>query len=121
MKKQLIKEILSDEVLIFAHRKRLWKNGITPTHKLSDSVVCFLQFLEANNALFDFIDTFRSYEQYRLSICSEYEITQTLADYFKGRDAKWFLRGAFQWQFAGHYEMWNGLNELWNQQLRQCK
>jgi hypothetical protein len=111
--------ILSDDVLIFAHRKRLWRNGITPKHKLSDEVVEFLLFLESHNALFDFIDTFRAYEQYRLSICSEYETTPILADYFKGRDPKWFLRGAFQWQFAGHYKTWNGLNELWNNQIKK--
>jgi hypothetical protein len=119
MKKQLIKEILiikeilTDEVLIFAYRKRLWKNGVTPTHKLSDSVICFLQFLESHNALFDFIDTFKSNNR---------DGYITIADYFKNRDEKFYLRGAFYWQFAGHYEIWNGLNELWNNQIKnQCK
>ena len=119
MKKQAANKILSDDVLIFAHRKRLWRNGITPTHKLSDEVVDFLLFLEDHNALLDFIDTFRAYEQFRLSISSEYEVTPILADYFKGRDPKWFLRGAFQWQFAGHYNVWNGLNLLWEQQIKK--
>ena len=61
MKRNPILDIINDDVIIFAHRKKLAKQGVTPLHKLNDSTVSFLLFLEAHNALLDFIDTFKDY------------------------------------------------------------
>ena len=43
LSKSQIKKILSDDVLIYAHRRNLWKNGITPKFNISDEVMEFLE------------------------------------------------------------------------------
>lgn len=106
-----IDKILTDDVLIFAYRRKLWrKYKITPKHKLAEYVVEFLLFLESHNALFDFVDYFKILNT---------DGYNTIAEYFNDRDPKFYLKGAFYWQFKGHYHVWFGLNELWNEQIKK--
>lgn len=108
MKRNPILEIINDDVIIFAHRKKLAKNGVTPFYKLNDSTVSFLLFLESHNALLDFIDTFRLYNN---------DKHKRIEDYFANQSPKYYFKGAFNWQMTGYYHIWNNLNELWNQQI----
>jgi len=122
MKKQEVNKILSDDVLIFAHRKRLWRNGITPNYKLSDEVVEFLLFLESHNHLLDFIMLFKKH-----STVLDYDKdgvpfyrknTSTLKEYFNGMPQRFYLRGVFNC-YKEYENVWNGLEELWSKQIKK--
>lgn len=113
MKRNPILDIINDDVIIFAHRKKLAKQGVTPLHKLNDSTVSFLLFLEAHNALLDFIDTFKDYNT---------DKHKSIALYFANQQPKYYFKGAFNWQMTGYYHIWSNLNELWNNQIKnKCK
>ena len=121
LSKKKIQKILSDEVLIYINRRNLWKNGITPIFKLSDEVIEFIEFLKSHNVLENFIDYFN---EYHFELEEEYDIAYyrksniTLAEYFKNRPAKFFLKGAFEWKTNNHFHVWFELNEMWNEQIK---
>ena len=123
LSKNKIKKILSDDVLIYAHRRNLWKNGITPKFKISDEVMEFLQFLESHNHLLDFIELHDNYSE--IIVHSEFGIIRTIKnegtiqEYFIDRPKKFYLKGAYRWYVANdRKELWNVLNELWNKQIK---
>ena len=123
LSKKAIKKILSDDVLIFAHRRNLWKNGITPKFNISDDVLEFLQFLESHNHLLDFI---KLHDNYSETIVNDvYGIMESrknegnIQEYFVNRPKKFYLKGAYRWYLRDdRKELWNGLNELWNEQIK---
>ena len=123
LSKKAIKKILSDDVLIFAHRRNLWKNGITPKFNISDEVLEFLQFLESHNHLLDFI---KLHDNYSETIVNDvYGIMEsrnnegTIQEYFINRPKKFYLKGAYRWYLRDdRKELWNGLNELWNEKIK---
>jgi len=123
LSKKTIKKILSDDVLIFAHRRNLWKNGITPKFNISDEVLEFLQFLESHNHLLDFI---KLHDNYSETIVNDvYGIMESrknegnIQEYFVNRPKKFYLKGAYRWYLRDdRKELWNGLNELWNEKIK---
>lgn len=123
LSKNKIKKIISDDVLIYAHRRNLWKNGITPKFKISDEVMEFLQFLESHNHLLDFIKLFTKYSE---EVCVDNDNlifykknTGTLKQYFEDRPQRFYLRGAYRWYRYEYKHVWDGLNELWNKQIKK--
>ena len=123
LSKKEIKKILSDDVLIFAHRRNLWKNGITPKWSLSDEVMEFLQFLESHNHLLDFIKLHDNYSETIVNdvygIMESRKNEGTIQEYFINRPKKFYLKGAYRWYLRDdRKELWNGLNELWNEQIK---
>ena len=123
LSKKTIKKILSDDVLIFAHRRNLWKNGITPKWSLSDEVMEFLQFLESHNHLLDFIKLHDNYSETIVNdvygIMESRKNEGTIQEYFIDRPKKFYLKGAYRWYLRDdRKELWNGLNELWNEQIK---
>ena len=123
LSKKTIKKILSDDVLIFAHRRNLWKNGITPKWSLSDEVMEFLQFLESHNHLLDFIKLHDNYSETIVNdvygIMESRKNEGTIQEYFINRPKKFYLKGAYRWYLRDdRKELWNGLNELWNEQIK---
>ena len=124
LSKSQIKRILSDDVLIYAHRRNLWKNGITPVFKISDEVMEFLEFLESHNHLLDFIDLHDNYSETIVSdqfgIIGSRKNEGTIQEYFIDRPKKFYLKGAYRWYIANdRKELWNGLNQLWNEQIKK--
>ena len=114
LSKSQIKKILSDDVLIYAHRRNLWKNGFTPKFKLSESVIYFLEFLENHNALLDFIDGFNYYQQYDKNTGSYLRYGyKSIAEYFVDRPSRFYLRGAFDFRLTDNCTIWNQLDEVW--------
>ena len=118
LSKKQIKKILSDEVLIYAHRRNLWKNGITPKHKLSKEVLQFLTFLESHNHLLDFIKLFTDYEE--TIVFDSYGIMETkknkgtLTEYFNERTQRFYLRGAYRWYVVNdRAHLWEKLEKEW--------
>ena len=123
LSKKTIKKILSDDVLIFAHRRNLWKNGITPKFNISDEVLEFLQFLESHNHLLDFIKLHDNYSETIVNdvygIMESRKNEGTIQEYFVNRPKKFYLKGAYRWYLKDdRKELWNGLNELWNEQIK---
>lgn len=123
LSKNKIKKILSDDVLIYAHRRNLWKNGITPKFKISDEVIEFLEFLESHNHLLDFIDLHDNYSEIIVSdvygIIGSRKNEGTVQEYFIDRPKKFYLKGAYRWYVANdRKELWNGLNQLWKEQIK---
>ena len=123
LSKNKIKKILSDDVLIYAHRRNLWKNKITPKFKISDEVMEFLQFLESHNHLLDFIDLHDNYSETIVSdiygIIGSRKNEGTIQEYFINRPKKFYLKGAYRWYVANdRKELWNGLNQLWNEKIK---
>ena len=123
LSKNKIKKILSDDVLIYAHRRNLWKNGITPKFKISDEVMEFLEFLESHNHLLDFIDLHDNYSETIVSdqfgIIGSRKNEGTIQEYFINRPKKFYLKGAYRWYCANdRKELWNGLNQLWNEKIK---
>ena len=123
LSKKAIKKILSDDVLIFAHRRNLWKNGITPKFNISDEVLEFLQFLEYHNHLLDFIKLHDNYSETIVNdvygIMESRKNEGTIQEYFVNRPKKFYLKGAYRWYLRDdRKELWNGLNELWNEQIK---
>lgn len=123
LSKKTIKKILSDDVLIFAHRRNLWKNGITPKFNISDEVMEFLQFLESHNHLLDFIKLHDNYSETIVNdvygIMESRKNEGTIQEYFINRPKKFYLKGAYRWYLRDdRKELWNGLNELWNEQIK---
>ena len=123
LSKKAIKKILSDDVLIYAHRRNLWKNGITPKWSLSDEVMEFLQFLEEHNHLLDFIKLHDNYSETIVNdvygIMESRKNEGTIQEYFINRPKKFYLKGAYRWYLKDdRKELWNGLNELWNEQIK---
>ena len=123
LSKKTIKKILSDEVLIFAHRRNLWKNGISPKFNISDEVMEFLQFLESHNHLLDFIKLHDNYSETIVNdvygIMESRKNEGTIQEYFVNRPKKFYLKGAYRWYLRDdRKELWNGLNELWNEQIK---
>lgn len=120
--KKKIKKILSDNVLIYAHRRNLWKNGITPNFKLSDDVLSFLQFLESHNHLLDFIELHDNYSETivndQFGIIGSRKNEGSIQEYFIDRPKRFYLKGAYRW-YIQHYrkELWVGLNELWMKEI----
>ena len=124
LSKKQIQKILSDDVLIYAHRRNLWKNGITPVFKISNEVMEFLEFLESHNHLLDFIDLHDNYSETIVSdqfgIIGSRKNDGTIQEYFVDRPKKFYLKGAYRWYVANdRKELWNGLNELWNEQIKK--
>ena len=124
LSKKTIKKILSDDVLIFAHRRNLWKNGITPKFNISDEVLEFLQFIESHNHLLDFIKLHDNYSETIVNdvygIMESRKNEGTIQEYFVNRPIKFYLKGAYRWYCANdRKELWNGLNELWNEQIKK--
>ena len=118
-----IKKIISDDVLIYAHRRNLWKNGITPHWNLSDEVLQFLTFLEYHNHLLDFIDLFHSYSE--TIVHDVYGITEsrsnkgTLTEYFNERTQRFYLRGAYRWYVVNdRTHLWEGLEQEWRKLIK---
>ena len=123
LSKKTIKKILSDEVLIFAHRRNLWKNGISPKFNISDEVMEFLQFLESHNHLLDFIKLHDNYSETIVNdvygIMESRKNEGTIQEYFVNRPKKFYLKGAYRWYLRDdRKDVWNGLNELWNEQIK---
>ena len=123
LSKNKIKKILSDDVLIYAHRRNLWKNGITPKFKISDEVMEFLEFLESHNHLLDFIELHDNYSETIVNdvygIIGSRKNEGTIQEYFINRPKKFYLKGAYRWYVANdRKELWNGLNELWNEKIK---
>ena len=123
LSKNKIKKILSDDVLIYAHRRNLWKNCITPKFKISDEVMEFLEFLESHNHLLDFIDLHDNYSETIVSdqfgIIGSRKNEGTIQEYFIDRPKKFYLKGAYRWYVANdRKELWNGLNQLWNEKIK---
>ena len=123
LSKKKIQKILSDDVLIYAHRRNLWKNGITPKFKISDEVMEFLEFLESHNHLLDFIDLHDNYSETIVNdvygIMESRKNNGTIQEYFIDRPKKFYLKGAYRWYVANdRKELWNGLNQLWNEQIK---
>ena len=123
LSKKTIKKILSDDVLIFAHRRNLWKNEITPKFNLSDEVMEFLQFLESHNHLLDFIKLHDNYSETIVNdvygIMESRKNEGTIQEYFVNRPKKFYLKGAYRWYLRDdRKDVWNGLNELWNEQIK---
>lgn len=121
LSKNKIKKILSDEVLIYAYCKQLWKNGITPVFKLSDEVMEFVEFLKKHNAFEDFVKYFNNYHFELVENGDDVFYIKsniTLKEYFKDMPTKFFLKGAFEWKMNNRYHIWNGLNEMWNEQIK---
>jgi len=123
LSKKTIKKILSDDVLIFAHRRNLWKNGITPKFNISDEVLEFLQFLESHNHLLDFIKLHDNYSETIVNdvygIMESRKNEGTIQEYFINRPKKFYLKGAYRWYLRDdRKELWNGLNELWNEKIK---
>jgi len=123
LSKKTIKKILSDDVLIFAHRRNLWKNGITPKWNISDEVLEFLQFLESHNHLLDFIKLHDNYSETIVNdvygIMESRKNEGTIQEYFINRPKKFYLKGAYRWYLRDdRKELWNGLNELWNEKIK---
>ena len=123
LSKKTIKKILSDDVLIFAHRRNLWKNGISPKFNISDEVMEFLQFLEEHNHLLDFIKLHDNYSETIVNdvygIMESRKNEGTIQEYFVNRPKKFYLKGAYRWYLRDdRKELWNGLNELWNEQIK---
>ena len=124
LSKNKIKKILSDDVLIYAHRRNLWKNGITPKFNISDEVIEFLEFLESHNHLLDFIELHDNYSETIVSdqfgIIGSRKNEGTIQEYFIDRPKKFYLKGAYRWYCANdRKELWNGLNQLWNEQIKK--
>ena len=122
LSKNKIKKILSDDVLIYAHRRNLWKNGITPKFNISDEVMEFLLFLEKHNHIDDFIKLFKKYSE-EVCVGNDNQIiykknTGTLKQYFENRPQRFYLRGAYRWYRYEYKHVWEGLNELWNEQIK---
>ena len=121
LSKKQIQKILSDDVLIYAHRRNLWKNGITPKFKISNEVIEFIEFLKSHNVLENFIDYFNKYhldvEQVDNVLVYKKSNT-TLFDYFEERPAKFFLKGAFEWKTNNHFHIWFELDKMWNEQIK---
>ena len=123
LSKSQIKKILSDDVLIYAHRRNLWKNGFTPKFKISNEVMEFLEFLESHNHLLDFIDLHDNYSETIVNdvygIMESRKNNGTIQEYFIDRPKKLYLKGAYRWYVANdRKELWNGLNQLWNEQIK---
>ena len=123
LSKKAIKKILSDDVLIFAHRRNLWKNGITPKFNISDEVMEFLQFLESHNHLLDFIKLHDNYSETIVNdvygIMESRKNEGTIQEYFVNRPKKFYLKGAYRWYLKDdRKDVWNGLNELWNEKIK---
>lgn len=123
LSKKTIKKILSDDVLIFAHRRNLWKNGITPKFNISDEVMEFLQFLESHNHLLDFIKLHDNYSETIVNdvygIMESRKNEGTIQEYFVNRPKKFYLKGAYRWYLRDdRKKLWNELNELWNEQIK---
>lgn len=124
LSKKTIKKILSDDVLIFANRRNLWKNGITPKFNISDEVMEFLQFLESHNHLLDFIKLHDNYSETIVNdvygIMESRKNEGTIQEYFINRPKKFYLKGAYRWYLKDdRKDVWNGLNELWNEQIKK--
>ena len=124
LSKSQIKKILSDDVLIYAHRRNLWKNGITPKFNISDEVMEFLEFLESLNHLLDFIELHDNYSETIVNdvygIMESRKNEGTIQEYFINRPKKFYLKGAYRWYVANdRKELWNGLNQLWNEQIKK--
>ena len=124
LSKNKIKKILSDDVLIYAHRRNLWKNGITPKFNISDEVMEFLEFLESLNHLLDFIELHDNYSETIVNdvygIMESRKNEGTIQEYFINRPKKFYLKGAYRWYVANdRKELWNGLNQLWNEQIKK--
>ena len=122
LSKNKIKKILADDVLIYAHRRNLWKNGITPKFNISDEVMEFLLFLEKHNHIDDFIKLFKKYSE-EVCVGNDNQIiykknTGTLKQYFENRPQRFYLRGAYRWYRYEYKHVWEGLNELWNEQIK---
>ena len=120
--KMNIDKILTDDVLIFAYRRKLWRNGITPKFNISDEVMEFLSFLEKHNHIDDFIKLFKKYSE-EVCVGSDNLIfykknTGTLKQYFEDRPQLFYLRGAYRWYRYEYKHVWDGLNELWNEQIK---
>jgi len=123
LSKKTIKKILSDDVLIYAHRRNLWKNGITPKFNISDEVLEFLQFLESHNHLLDFI---KLHDNYSETIVNDvYGIMESrknegnIQEYFVNRPKKFYLKGAYRWYCANdRKELWNGLEQQWRELIK---
>lgn len=117
--KKTIKKILSDDVLIYAHRRNLWKNGVTPNPKLSDEVLQFLTFLESHNHLLDFIDLHNRYSETIIhndfGIIAYNKNEGTISEYFRDRPQRFYLRGAYRWYLPNYKHLWEGLEEEWKQ------
>ena len=123
LSKKTIKKILSDDVLIFAHRRNLWKNGITPKFKISDEVLEFLQFLESHNHLLDFIKLHDNYSETIVhdvfGIIAYKENEYTLTEYFNERPQRFYLRGAYRWYFVNdRSHLWEGLEQQWRELIK---
>lgn len=123
LSKKAIKKILSDDVLIYAHRRNLWKNGITPKWNLSDEVLEFLQFLESHNHLFDFIKLHDNYSETIVNdvygIMESRKNEGTIQEYFIGRPKKFYLKGAYRWYLRDdRKDVWNGLEQQWRELIK---
>lgn len=119
-----IDKILTDDVLIFAYRRKLWrKYHKLKKYKLSDEVIEFLLFLEKHNHIDDFIKLFKKYSE---EVCVDNDNliyykknTGTLKEYFEDRPQRFYLRGAYRWYRYEYKHVWEGLNELWNEQIKK--